>query len=67
MIVNIKDKSCSKRHSLVLNLLDLIHSFDELHHNFIQEVLLYRHILAEPTALISSLYIDFHMTIIMDE
>ena len=37
-----------------------------MHHNLIQEVLLYHHIPAKTKALISSLYTDFHTSVITD-
>ena len=67
MIANIIDKACTKRRSLVLTLLDLKNAFGEVHHNLIEEVLLYHHIPAKARALIFSLYTDFHTSVITDD
>ena len=66
MMANIIDKACTKQSSLVLALLDLKNALGEVHHSLIQEVLLYHHIPAKTKALISSLYTDFHTSIIKD-
>ena len=61
------DKARTKQRSLVLTLLDLKNAFGEVHHNLIEEVLLYHHIPAKAKALISSLYTDFHTSVITDD
>ena len=66
-IANNIDKARTKQRSLVLTLLDLKNAFGEVHHNLIEEVLLYHHIPAKAKALISSLYTDFHTSVIMDD
>ena len=66
MIANIIDKARTKQRSLVLTLLDLKNAFGEVHHNLIQEVLLYHHITAKTKELISSLYTDLHTSVITD-
>ena len=66
MMANIIDKARTKQRSLVLTLLDLKNAFGEVHHNLIQEVLLYHHIPATTKALISSLYTDFYTSVITD-
>jgi len=66
-MANIIDKARTKQHSLVLTLLDLKNAFGEVHHNLIEEVLLYHHIPAKAKALISSLYTDFHTSVITDD
>jgi len=67
MMANIIDKARTKQRSLVLTLLDLKNAFGEVHHNLIEEVLLYHHIPAKAKALISSLYTDFHTSVITDD
>ena len=67
MMPNIIDKARTKQCSLVLTLLDLKNAFGEVHHNLIEEVLLYHHIPAKAKALISSLYTDFHTSVITDD
>ena len=56
----------TKQRSLVLTLLDLKNAFGEVHHNLIQELLLYHHIPAKAKELISSLYTDFNTSVITD-
>ena len=67
MMANIINKTRTKQRSLVLTLLDLKNAFGEVHNNFIQEALLYHHIPAKTKALISSLYTDFHTSVITDD
>ena len=64
MMANIIDKAPTKQRSLVLTSLDLKNAFGEVHHDLIHEVLLYHHIPAKTKALISSLYTDFHTSVI---
>ena len=66
MMANIIDKASTKQRSLVLTFIDLKNAFGEVHHNLIQEVLLYHHIPAKTKELISSLSIDFHTSAITD-
>ena len=58
-MANIIDKARTKQRSLVLTLLVLKNAFGEVHHNLIEEVLLYHHIPAKAKALTSSLYMMF--------
>ena len=48
MMANIIDKTRKSQRSLVIALLDLKNAFGEVHHNLIQEVLLYHHITDKP-------------------
>ena len=66
MMANIIDKASTKQRSLVLTFIDLKNAFGEVHHNLIQEVLLYHQIPAKTKELISSLCIDFHTSAITD-
>ena len=66
-MANIIDKARTKQRPLVLTLLDLKNAFGEVHHNLIEEDLLYHHIPAKAKALISSHYTDFHTSIITDD
>ena len=53
-----------KRRSLVITLLDLKNAFGKVNHSLITEVLNYHHMPEEIQKLISSLYTDFHISVI---
>ena len=66
MMANIIEKARKSQRSVVITSLDLKNAFGEVHHNLIQKVLLYHHILDKAQALISSLYDGFHTAVITD-
>ena len=53
-----------KQHSVTITLIDLQNAFGEVHHNLIDTVLKYHHILDDVIKIIRSLYSDFHITIL---
>ena len=58
----INDARCRQR-SVPIKLIDLQNAFGEVHHNLIESVLKYHHILDDVISIIRSLYSDFHITI----
>jgi len=67
VMAHIINKACIKQRSVVIALLDLKNACGEVHHNLISEVLRYHHVPQQAHALISSLYENFHTSIITEE
>ena len=67
MMAYIINKARMKQRSVVITLLDLQNAFGEVHHTLISEVLCYHHVPQQAQALISSLFENFHTSIITDE
>ena len=67
MMAHIINKARIKQRPVVITLLDLTNAFGEVHHNLISDVLCYHHVPEQAQALISSLYENFHKSIIADE
>ena len=59
----INDASRRQR-SVTITLIDLQNAFGEVHHNLIESVLKYHHIPDDVISITSSLYTDFHTTIL---
>ena len=67
MMAHIINKARIKQRSVVITLLDFKNAFGEVHHNLISEVFYYHYVPQQAQALISSLYENFHTSIITDE
>ena len=66
MMAYVIDKTRMNQRSVVITLLDLKNAYGEVHHHFLQDVLLYHHIPSKTRALISNHYNGCHTSVITD-